>query len=134
MGGAARPRNVEYLMEIGNNPQRPAQSLVPERQARPELVQPAGRSATPPVAPGQTGARPEPITANPPASAQVALSNSAVQLLQGGDEQDSFDSAKVERVSREIEEGRFDVDAERVADRLLANTRELLSSRSPDEA
>lgn len=115
-------------MEIGNNPQRPAQALVPERQNRPELVQPSGRSATPTPAPVQTGVRPEPVTANPPASAQVALSNSAVQLLQGGDEQDSFDTAKVEQLSREIEEGRFQVNAELVADRLIANTRELLGS------
>ncbi|MBN8503851.1 MAG: flagellar biosynthesis anti-sigma factor FlgM [Burkholderiales bacterium] len=123
------PGNVERVMEIGNNPQRANQALVPERQQRPELVQPAGRTATPPAAPVQTGARPEPVTANPPASAQVALSNSAVQLLQGGKEQDSFDSAKVERLSREIEEGRFEVNAERVADQLLADTRELLGSR-----
>lgn len=113
-------------MEIGSNPQRPAQALVPERQARPELVQPSGRQATPTPSPVQTGQRPEPITANPPASAQVALSNSAVQLLAGGDDQESFDSAKVEQLSREIKEGRFQVDAERVADRLIANTRELL--------
>ncbi len=121
-------------MEIGsNNPQRPAQANVPERQQRPELVQPAGRTATSPVAPVQTGARPEPVTANPPASAQVALSNSAVQLLQGGDEQDSFDAGRVEQLSREIEEGRFEVDAERVADRLLTATRELLGGRQRDD-
>lgn len=113
-------------MEIGNNPQRPAQALVPDRQNRPELVQPSGRAATPAAAPVQTGVRPEPVTANPPASAQVALSNSAVQLLAAGDEQDSFDASKVEQLSREIEEGRFQVNAERVADRLIANTRELL--------
>ena len=119
-------------MEIGNNPQRANQALVPERQQRPELVQPSGRAAPSPTAPVQTGARPEPVTANPPASAQVALSHSAVQLLQGSKEQDSFDAAKVEQLSRDIEEGRFEVDAERVADRLLADTRELLGAR-PDE-
>lgn len=121
-------------MEIGNNPQRPAQQLVPDRQQRPELVQPSGRAATTQPSQVQTGARPEPVTANPPASAQVALSQSAVQLLQGGDEQESFDSAKVEKLSRDIEEGRFEVDAERVADKLLANTRELLAARRPEES
>jgi negative regulator of flagellin synthesis FlgM len=121
-------------MEIGNNPQRPNQALVPDRQTRPELVQPSGRTATPPAAPVQTGARPEPITANPPASAQVALSNNAVQLLQGGDDQDSFDAAKVEQLSRDIEEGRFQVDAERVADRLIADTRELLGTRRNEQS
>jgi|GEM_PF-161182 len=119
-------------MEIGNNPQRPGQALVPDRQAKPELVQPSGRPATQAPAPVQTGARPEPVTANPPASAQVALSNSAVQLLNGGDEQDSFDTAKVERLSREIEEGSFRVNAEVVADKLIANTQELLSRREAE--
>ncbi len=121
-------------MEIGNNPQRPAQSLVPDRQSRPELVQPTGRAATPAASPVQTGARPEPVTANPPASAQVALSNSAVQLLQGGDEKDSFDTAKVERLSREIEDGSFQVDAEKVADRLIASTRELQGRRPTEQS
>lgn len=121
-------------MEIGsNNPQRPSQTNAPDRQQRPELVQPTGRAATPAAAPLQTGARPEPVTANPPASAQVALSNSAVQLLQGGDQQDSFDAGRVEQLSREIEEGRFQVNADRVADRLLAETRDLLGSRPDDD-
>jgi flagellar biosynthesis anti-sigma factor FlgM len=62
----------------------------------------------------------------------VALSNNAVQLLKGNQEQ-SFDAAKVERISREIEEGEFQVNAESVADRLLASTRELLSTRNPNE-
>lgn len=119
-------------MEIGNNSQRQSNALVPDRQAKPELVQPSGRSTQPTPSPAQTGVRPEPITANPPASAQVALSNSAVQLLAGGDEQDSFDSAKVERIAREIEEGNFRIDADLVADRLIANTRELLGSQQAE--
>ena len=44
------------------------------------------------------------------------------------------DASKVERLSREIQEGRFKVNAERVADRLIANTRELLANRDPDES
>lgn len=119
-------------MEIGNNPNRPVQQPAQERSARPELSSEAGRAAAAAVQPNQTGARPEPVNANPPASAQVALSNSAVQLLNGGDEQDSFDTVKVERISREIEEGSYEVDAEAVADRLIANTRELLN-RKPSE-
>jgi negative regulator of flagellin synthesis FlgM len=121
-------------MEIGNNPQRPAPALVPDRQNRPELVQPSGRAATSAPSPVQTGQRPEPVTANPPASAQVALSNSAVQLLQGGDEKESFDTAKVERLSREIEDGSFQVDAEKIADRLIASTRELQGRRPTEQS
>ncbi len=122
-------------MEINNTPNRPVQPLASQdRQNKPELSPAAGRVAIAPAAPNQTGARPEPVSANPPASAQVALSNSAVQLLSGGDQEDSFDAAKVERMSREIEEGKFEVNAERVADRLIANTRELLSTRNPNES
>ncbi len=121
-------------MEINNTPNRPVQPLAPqERQNKPELSPAAGRVAIAPAAPNQTGARPEPVSPNPPASAQVALSNSAVQLMSGGDQKDSFDATKVERLSREIEEGRFKVNAERVADRLIANTRELLANRDPNE-
>ena len=50
--------------------------------------------------------------ADPSPGAAAFVGGNRVQLLQGGDEQDSFDSAKVERVSREIEEGRFEVDGE----------------------
>ena len=120
-------------MEIGNNPNRPVPAPAQDRAARPELSPQAGRVASPAVQPNQTGARPEPVNPNPPASAQVALSNSAVQLLSGGDDQESFDSANVERISREIDEGRFEVDAEAVADRLIDNTRELLN-RNPSES
>ncbi|MBB5205945.1 negative regulator of flagellin synthesis FlgM [Inhella inkyongensis] len=120
-------------MEVGNNPNRPVQSPAQDRAARPELSPQAGRVAAPAVQPNQTGARAEPVNANPPASAQVALSNSAVQLLSGGDEQESFDTQKVERLSREIEEGRFEVNAEAVADRLIASTREL-QPRGPSES
>lgn len=119
-------------MEIGNNPNRPVPQPAQDRASRPELSPQSGRVATPAVQPNQTGARPEPIHANPPASAQVALSNSAVQLLSGGEQDDSFDAAKVERISRQIDEGKFEVNAEAVADRLLSNTRELLS-RKPNE-
>jgi flagellar biosynthesis anti-sigma factor FlgM len=37
-----------------------------------------------------------------------------------------FDEKKVEEVRRAIQEGRFPVDARKVADQLLADTRDLL--------
>lgn len=121
-------------MEIGNNPQRPAQGLNQDRANRPEVAQPAARPSVPEVSKARTGARPEPVTANPPASAQVALSKSAVQLMKAGDDADSFDAAKVQRMSQDIEEGRFKVNAERVADRLLASTNELISRKSNSQS
>lgn len=60
----------------------------------------------------------------------VALSNAATSLLQGsGSVQGAgadFDAEKVDRITREIDEGRYRVDPEAIADKLLANARELL--------
>lgn len=38
----------------------------------------------------------------------------------------SFDSAKVERISQAIREGKFTIDAGAIADQLISNARELL--------
>ncbi len=57
------------------------------------------------------------------ASAKVQLSSSA-SLLGGGDV--SFDKAQVERIAQAIRDGKFEVNAEAIADKLIANARELL--------
>ena len=44
-----------------------------------------------------------------------------------------FDQKKVEEVRRAIQEGRFPVDAKRVADQLLADTRDLLGSQGANK-
>lgn len=56
-------------------------------------------------------------------SAKVALSATS---LAGGVEGD-FDAEKVERIARAIREGQFKVNAEAIADKLLAHTGELMS-------
>jgi negative regulator of flagellin synthesis FlgM len=63
----------------------------------------------------------------PEASAKVELSSAAALLAQ----QDSaeFDAAKVERIAQAIRDGQFEVNAEAIADKLLANTREMLTPR-----
>lgn len=43
---------------------------------------------------------------------------------------DSFDAAKVEAIRAAIQSGRFSVNAEAIADKLLANARELLGVAS----
>ncbi|WP_418316591.1 flagellar biosynthesis anti-sigma factor FlgM [Piscinibacter sakaiensis] len=58
-------------------------------------------------------------------SAKVELSNAATTLLDGADA--DFDAAKVERISNAISQGQFKVNPEAIADKLLANARELLS-------
>ncbi len=59
------------------------------------------------------------------ASAKVQLSDAAATLLSGADAAE-FDSAKVERIAQSIENGSYKVNAEAIADKLLANAQELL--------
>lgn len=67
--------------------------------------------------------------AGPEASAKVQLSPSA-SLLSTAAGETSFDQAKVDRIAQAIREGRFTVDAEAIADRLIANAEELLGRAS----
>mgnify|MGYP003575946153 CR=1 FL=1 len=90
---------------------------------------------TPSVAPATTGrtgasetAKTTPAAAPAEASAQVELSNTAASLISGvGGE---FDAAKVERISQAIAKGEFTVNAEVIADKLIANAQELLGKTS----
>lgn len=68
------------------------------------------------------GAAGKPATAEP--SAKVELS--AASSLQGGADQATFDKAKVDRIATAIREGRFQVNAEAIADKLIANAQELV--------
>jgi flagellar biosynthesis anti-sigma factor FlgM len=75
-----------------------------------------------------TGVRPG-ADANTPAGAgsvdRISLSGAAPALAAGGV---PFDEKKVEEVRRAIQEGRFPVDARKVADQLLADARDLLGT------
>jgi negative regulator of flagellin synthesis FlgM len=64
------------------------------------------------------------------ASAQVALSASAKLLATADAEAGSFDGAKVERISQAIRDGKFTVNAEAIADKLIVNAEELLGKRN----
>ncbi len=75
-------------------------------------------------------ARTAPVAAAPAAeaSAQVELSNTAASLMSGvGGE---FDAEKVARISQAIAEGKFTINAEVIADKLIANAQELLGKAS----
>ena len=62
-------------------------------------------------------------------STQVELSATASALSdQGGDP--AFDSAKVERIAQAIRDGRFTVNHEAIADKLITNAQELLGRPS----
>ena len=63
--------------------------------------------------------------AAPDASAKVELSSAAATLLSGGSTPE-FDADKVARISAAIADGSFKVNADVIADKLIANASELL--------
>lgn len=65
----------------------------------------------------------------PEASAKVALSPAASSLsVSTGDA--AFDTAKVERIAQAIRDGKFKVNADVIADKLIINAEELLGPKS----
>lgn len=71
----------------------------------------------PKAAPGQVEAH----------AAKVELSPTAASLRTNAAPAE-FDTAKVERITQSIAEGRFKVNAEAIADKLIANAQEVLGS------
>jgi negative regulator of flagellin synthesis FlgM len=63
------------------------------------------------------------------ASAKVELSAAASLLAAEGNTAD-FNAEKVARIAQAIRDGKFEVNAGAVADKLLSNTRELISPRA----
>ena len=60
-------------------------------------------------------------------SAKVELSD-AVASLSGGSADGVFDAAKVERISAAIRDGKFTINADAIADKLIANAQDLLGN------
>jgi negative regulator of flagellin synthesis FlgM len=60
------------------------------------------------------------------ASAQVQLSAAASSLLGAAPAEADFDADKVARISQAIDNGSYKVNAEVIADKLIANAQELL--------
>jgi len=60
-------------------------------------------------------------------SAKVTLSNTAASLLGSADP--AFDADKVAQVKQSIDDGSYQVNPEVIADKLIANAKELLSPR-----
>ncbi len=74
-----------------------------------------------------TGSAARTASAGSAPSTQVALSETAAKLSAGGSD-GVFDTAKVERISNAIREGKFKVNPEAIADKLISNAQELLGN------
>jgi len=85
------------------------------------------KAITPAVNERRTGGSPAAASAGVEASAQVALSSTVTQLSAEGSE-GVFDAEKVKRISEAIRDGKFQVNAEAIADKLIANAQELLGN------
>jgi negative regulator of flagellin synthesis FlgM len=103
---------LESIMKIGNPADKPA-----------ALAQTTGQAATADAS--RTQAPGTPVAGAPDASAKVEISSTAATLLSGGSTAE-FDAEKVARVSQAIADGSFKVNAEAIADRLIANAAEAL--------
>lgn len=66
------------------------------------------------------------------AAAQVELSSTASSLISGaGSDEGSFDAEKVQRIAKAIEDGKFTINADAIADKLIANASEMVNRAQP---
>jgi negative regulator of flagellin synthesis FlgM len=84
-------------------------------------VTPATGQAVAPTADKSAAA----LAMRPESSAKVALSPAAARLV--NDSNAEFDAEKVARIAQAIRDGKFKVNAEAIADKLIANAKELLA-------
>ena len=107
-------------MKIGNNPSTaapPASATATDRSSRS-----TGQATTATATASASASQPD-------ASAQVDLSPTA-SLLSSGTADPTFDSAKVDRIAQAIKDGKFSVNADAIADKLISNAQELLGRSS----
>lgn len=93
---------------------------------------PGSTSSTARATPAETGkaqGSPAAQVVTGEASATVALSSTASTLIGGLTEANAdFDADKVSRISRSLSDGTYAVNAEVIADKLIANAKELLTN------
>jgi negative regulator of flagellin synthesis FlgM len=112
-------------MKIGNsNPlNTPAAALAAVNPTAPPVRQEAApRDATPPAPTSGTPAD------APDSSTNVQMSETSAALREGGmaDANAEFDTEKVQRMRQAISDGVYRINAEAIADKLLANAQDLL--------
>lgn len=84
------------------------------------------------TAPTPRGAKSASQSARSSAQDNVTLSSTSTQIqaLEAGiSEASGFDAAKVDAIKQAISEGRFTINPEAIADKLIASTRELLAQQ-----
>ena len=87
------------------------------------------KAADKPTAGAEAAAASGAAAAAPPqAGVTVTLSSSATQALSGSGNNDVFNADKVEAMKAAIADGSFKVNAEAIADKMLSNAAEMLSS------
>lgn len=94
-------------------------------------IKPVSPTGVPDVAPGRAPGPPGPVSPSP-ARDKVEISSVSAQLAQLEkvlSEVGVVDSARIEALKLAIAEGRFRIDSDVVADRLLATVREYLTSQ-----
>jgi negative regulator of flagellin synthesis FlgM len=110
-------------MKIGNHAELPAVPVAPATTP--------GSPTAPTTSAAQT-TTPSAIPASADPSATLELSSTASTLLSTGDPAE-FDSAKVDRISKSIDDGTYKVNPEAIADKLISNAQELLSKVQPSK-
>jgi len=111
-----QPRTTENSMKIGTSHESAAAAVNADKPASAKAGRPAGTTSP---ATSSTPAEPE-------ASAQLELSPTAASLMAASDD-GSFDAAKVARISQAISDGKFTINADAIAGKMISNAQELLS-------
>jgi len=109
-------------MKIGMSPDTAAAPVAADKPAAAATATTAALTAAAAGTANVAGAKKA-----PEASAKIELSSTATALLAGVPEDGSFDAQKVGRITQAITEGKFTVNAEAIADKLIANAQEVLS-------
>lgn len=86
---------------------------------------PTENASTPAKSAGKPAETAGPAAAAADPSVKVQLSSGAEALRANADAAE-YDAAKVERISQAISDGSFQVNAEAIADKLIANAQEVL--------
>lgn len=101
-------------MKIGNPSDKPVNGV-------------GGGTRTESTASTKTSGKTASLDGGVTSSAKVTLSNTVASLLGGTDP--AFDADKVAQVKQSIDDGSYQVNPEVIADKLIANAKELLSPR-----